>query len=143
VFIADASDFDENDKQLLESIKDKNYLFVINKTDKSDFKHDKAHIYISAKDKVNITQLRQAIYDKTALGGLDLSGDFLCEERHFDALNRAKESLISALSAIENVSLDILAIDVKDAWDALGEISGKTATEEIINNIFSKFCVGK
>ena len=41
------------------------------------------------------------------------------------------------------VTLDLLAIDIKDGWDALGEISGKTATEEIIDNIFSKFCVGK
>ncbi len=143
VFIADASDFDSSDEQILQSVIDKNLLFVMNKTDKSDFKHEKADIYISALEKINVDGLRQAIYDKTALKGLDLSGDFLCEERHFDALSRAKTSLVSALNSIENVSLDILAIDVKDAWDALGEISGKTATEEIINNIFSKFCVGK
>ena len=143
VFIADASDFDSSDEQILQSVIDKNLLFVMNKTDKSDFKHEKADIYISALEKINVDGLRQAIYDKTALKGLDLSGDFLCEERHFDALSRAKTSLISALNSMENVSLDLLAIDVKDAWDALGEISGKTATEEIINNIFSKFCVGK
>ena len=143
VFIADASDFDSSDEQILQSVIDKNLLFVMNKTDKSDFKHEKADIYISALEKINVDGLRQAIYDKTALKGLDLSGDFLCEERHFDALSRAKTSLVSALNSMENVSLDILAIDVKDAWDALGEISGKTATEEIINNIFSKFCVGK
>ncbi|MBR2871081.1 MAG: tRNA uridine-5-carboxymethylaminomethyl(34) synthesis GTPase MnmE [Clostridia bacterium] len=143
VFIADASDFDSSDEQILQSVIDKNLLFVMNKTDKSDFKHERADIYISALEKINVDGLRQAIYDKTALKGLDLSGDFLCEERHFDALSRAKTSLVSALNSIESVSLDILAIDVKDAWDALGEISGKTATEEIINNIFSKFCVGK
>ena len=50
---------------------------------------------------------------------------------------------VFALSSIGSVSLDVLSIDIKDGWDALGEISGKTATEEIINNIFSKFCVGK
>ena len=48
-----------------------------------------------------------------------------------------------ALENINAVPLDILSIDIKDGWDALGEISGKTATEEIIDNIFSKFCVGK
>ena len=67
----------------------------------------------------------------------------MCEERHFVALNRAKEKLEFARTMIGSVPLDILAIDVKDGWDALGEISGKTATEEIINDIFSKFCVGK
>ena len=64
-------------------------------------------------------------------------------ERHFDAISRAKQKLETALNAIDCVTLDILAIDIKDGWDALGEISGKTATEEIIDNIFSKFCVGK
>ena len=48
-----------------------------------------------------------------------------------------------AKASVGVAPLDLLAIDVKDAWDYLGEISGKTATEEIINNIFSKFCVGK
>ena len=72
-----------------------------------------------------------------------MNGDFLCEERHFNALSVAKEKFNFALNTIGSVSLDILAIDIKDGWDALGEISGKTATEEIINDIFSKFCVGK
>ena len=52
-------------------------------------------------------------------------------------------SVSFALTNIGSVPLDILAIDVKDGWDALGEISGRTATEDIINDIFSKFCVGK
>ena len=83
------------------------------------------------------------IYDKTIANGIDLNGDFLTEERHYEALFRAKQSLSSAISNIGEVALDMLAIDIKDAWDALGEISGKTATEDIINNIFSKLCVGK
>ena len=83
------------------------------------------------------------LFEKSVGNGLDLNGDFLCEERHYSALVRAVEKLRFALSSIGSVPLDILAIDVKDGWDALGEISGKTATEEIINDIFSKFCVGK
>ena len=74
---------------------------------------------------------------------INLDGDFLCEERHYEALIRAKESLRKALDGINNFTLDLISIDIKDGWDALGEVSGKTATEEIINNIFSKFCVGK
>ena len=143
LFIADGETFDKEDEEIYSLVKDKNLLFVINKTDKSDYKDDRADLYISALNRVNINELRQAVYEKTALKGLDLNGDFLCEERHFEALSRAKEKLNCALHSIKNVTLDLLAIDLKDAWDALGEISGKTATEEIINNIFAKFCVGK
>ena len=143
LFIVDGLSFDQEDEEILRLIKDKNHLFVINKTDCSDFVDDRADLYISAKQKSNIDALRNAIYDKTVGLGIDLNGDFLCEERHFEALSRAVEKLKNAKNAVGNAPLDLLAIDVKDAWDALGEISGKTATEEIINNIFSKFCVGK
>ena len=143
VFIADACDFNSEDEKILSLVKDKNLLFVINKTDVSEFKDERADLYISALNKTNIEELSKAIFEKTIGNGIDVNGDFLCEERHFEALSRAKEKLQSALNAIELVTLDLLAIDVKDAWDALGEISGKTATEEIINNIFAKFCVGK
>ena len=143
VFIADACDFNSEDEKILSLVKDKNLLFVINKTDVSEFKDERAALYISALNKTNIEELSKAIFEKTIGNGIDVNGDFLCEERHFEALSRAKEKLQLALNAIELVTLDLLAIDVKDAWDALGEISGKTATEEIINNIFAKFCVGK
>ena len=143
VFIADACDFNSEDEKILSLVKDKNLLFVINKTDVSEFKDERADLYISALNKTNIEELSKAIFEKTIGNGIDVNGDFLCEERHFEALSRAKEKLQLALNAIELVTLDLLAIDVKDAWDALGEISGKTATEEIINNIFAKFCVGK
>ena len=143
LFVADGSDFNDEDEKIYSLIKDKNYLFAINKTDKSDYKDERADVYVSAKNGENLQELKSALYNKTILSGVDLNGDFLCEERHFEALSRAKEKLTAALDGIGVVSLDILAIDVKDGWDALGEISGRTATEDIINNIFSKFCVGK
>ena len=143
LFIVDASDMNEEDESIFSLIKDKNYLFAVNKTDKSDKKDERAHIYISALNNQNVDGLKSALYEKTVLSGVDLNGDFLCEERHFEALSKAKEKLTAAIDGIGAVSLDILAIDIKDGWDALGEISGRTATEDIINNIFSKFCVGK
>ena len=72
-----------------------------------------------------------------------MNGDFLTEERHFIALKTAKEKLQNVIDCADKYPSDVLAIDVKDAWSYLGEISGKTANEEIINTIFSKFCVGK
>ncbi len=143
LLVLDGSDITGDDRQILELIKDKNYVVAVNKTDKGEFKFDGADIYVSALTQQNLTELKELLYNKSVGSGIDLNGDFLCEERHFNALTRAKEKLISAKLAIGNVPLDMLAIDIKDGWDALGEISGKTATEEIINDIFSKFCVGK
>ena len=143
LFVLDGSDITDADDEIYSLIKDKNHIVAVNKTDKIDIKDNRADIYVSAKTGESLDELKDLIYEKSVGSGLDLNGDFLCEERHFVALNRAKEKLEFAKSMIGSVPLDILAIDVKDGWDALGEISGKTATEEIINDIFSKFCVGK
>lgn len=143
VFVMDGGKIDKDDDEIYELVKDKNTLTVINKIDEGDYKDGRGDIYVSAKSGENIEKLRQKIYDKTVGNGIDYNGDFLCEERHFNALKNAKEKFDFALSNVENVPIDILAIDVKDGWDYLGEISGKTATEEIINDIFSRFCVGK
>ncbi len=64
-------------------------------------------------------------------------------ERHWQLLNAAAESLAAAAAAFDTADLDCVTIDVKEAWDRLGEITGVTATEEIINNIFDTFCLGK
>ncbi len=143
ILVLDGLNINKEDDELYELVKDKNLLTVLNKTDKTDNKDKRAEVYISALNKVNIDLLSDKIYDKTVGAGIDLNGDFLLEERHFIALSTAKEKIESAISAIGKVPLDILAIDVKSAWDYLGEISGTTATEDIINDIFSRFCVGK
>ena len=143
VFVLDGTNIDSSDDEIYELIKDKNVLVVLNKIDCGGISDSRADIKVSAKERTNIDELKKAIYDKTVGKGLNFNGDFLCEERHFDALGRARKCLKDALSGIDYSTNDLLAIDVKAAWDVLGEISGKTATEDIINNIFSKFCVGK
>ena len=143
LFVLDGTNISSEDEQIHKIVKDKNVLVVLNKCDKDHVEDSRAQIKISALKKQNIQALREMIYNRTVGAGLDFNGGFLCEERHFNALERAKESLDSALINIDDVSLDLLSIDLKNGWIALGEISGKTANEEIINNIFSKFCVGK
>ena len=143
LFVLDGGDITEEDEQIYSLVKDKNVIVALNKTDKGDYKLDRADIYVSAKTGERVEDLKQMLFDKTIGSGMDINGDFLCEERHYDALSRAKVKLQMALDGVGNAPLDLLAIDIKDGWDALGEISGKTATEEIINDIFSKFCVGK
>lgn len=85
---------------------------------------------------------------KTKLGetvGFEQSADsaYIVEQRHYEALKRACLSLESAAENIGLLSLDLIAVDLKDGWDALGEITGETASEEIISTVFEKFCVGK
>jgi tRNA modification GTPase len=65
------------------------------------------------------------------------------EERHYNALRRARASLQRAQSGAGQMPLDMLTIDISECWQTLGEITGETANEEIIGEIFSKFCVGK
>lgn len=143
LLVVDGSDFDNTDLELYNIVKDKNTIVVVNKIDKAYAKVDIGNVSISALTKQNLGQLKELIYSKTIGSGIDLNGDFLCEERHYEALSRASERVANAINNIDAVTLDLLSIDIKEGWDALGEISGKTATEEIIDNIFSKFCVGK
>ncbi len=141
LFLMDASAIDSEDDKIFELVKNKNLITIVNKIDKNKTLDDRADVYLSVLYRENLDKLKELMYDKGV--GVDLNGDFLCEERHFIALNKAKEKLLSAVHNIGLVPLDILAIDIKDGWDALGEISGRTATEDIISNIFAKFCVGK
>jgi tRNA modification GTPase len=143
LLVIDGANVTDEDQALYQRVKDKNHIVAVNKIDKTDYKDDRADVYVSALKKENLAELKSLMFEKTVGANVDLNGDFLCEERHFDAIKRAKEKLMVALSAIDMVTLDVLAIDVKDGWEALGEISGRTATEDIINDIFKKFCVGK
>ena len=77
------------------------------------------------------------------MGELALDKAYIIEERHYSALKRAVCALECAVGNIDAYTPDILAIDIKEAWDCLGEITGETANENIINTVFEKFCVGK
>ena len=142
LFIIDASQVDSLDEAIFELIKDKNYITVVNKIDKAEYKDHRADAYISAINSINIDNLKTLLYER-AVGTVDTNGEYLVEERHFEALKRAREKIYFSLQSLRSVPLELVSIDLKDGWDALGEISGKTASEEIINTIFSKFCVGK
>ncbi len=97
---------------------------------------------VSAKTGAGLEELKGLIAEKT-VGDLTLDKAYIIEERHYSALLRAEQSLNSAIENVGIFTPDILAIDIKDAWDSLGEITGETANEQIINTVFEKFCVGK
>ncbi len=77
------------------------------------------------------------------MGETSLDKVFIIERRHYGALLRAAQSLRSAADNAGIITQDLIAVDLKDAWDALGEITGETASEQIINTVFEKFCGGK
>lgn len=114
---------------------------VFNKCDikSPDGKYD---VKISAKTGEGIDKLKELIAEKS-IGETSLEKAYIIEQRHYEALQRANEALISALSNADGFSLDMLSVDLKEAWDALGEITGETANEKIVNTVFEKFCVGK
>lgn len=99
-------------------------------------------VAISSLSGEGLDELRE-IMAKKASGGQTLEGAYLIEERHFNAFKRAGERLEMAIAAIGNFPLDLIAMDIRSAWQILGEVTGKTADEEVIDTVFAKFCVGK
>lgn len=118
-----------------------NKITVFNKCDK--VKPFGAYdVAVSAKTGEGLEKLKEKIAEAGA-GEPALDKVFIVEERHYAALNRAEKSLASAAENVGAYTLDLITVDLKDAWDALGEITGETANEEIISCVFEKFCVGK
>lgn len=133
-----------DDKEVYEIVKDKNLIKVVNKGDlvKDDY-YSGYDMTISAKEGKGIAELKELIYEKAGLAGFNFDGDYLVERRHYEALKSAENSLEKAISAISVMPLDIITIDIRQALLSLGLISGETADENVINEIFAKFCVGK
>jgi tRNA modification GTPase len=144
VFVADYTGvLDEEDGRVLEMVKGKPLIKVFNKIDlTSDDTETDADVHTSAVTGAGIEKLKDLLYERS-FGARGEDAAFLIEERHFNALERAKDSLQKAILSCGTQPLDLIGIDVKEAWDALGEITGETATERIIEEIFAKFCVGK
>ena len=145
LFVLDGSrPLTEEDRQIFGEIADKNRIVVYNKSDLSGLvKLKEIDLMVSAATGENIGRLKELLYRRALGDRIDLNGDFLTEERHYAALKRALEKLTAARDQAGSVPLDLIAVDLRAGWETLGEISGKTAGEHIIDEIFSKFCVGK
>lgn len=132
---------DCNDSEINASLKDKTVIKVFNKCDIVE-PCGEYDIAISAKTGGGIARLKSILAEKS-LGGLSLDKAFVIEERHHLALCRAEECIAQAINGVGIFPLDLIALDIKNCWDVLGEITGETANEDIINTVFAKFCVGK
>lgn len=144
LFVLDASQpMSEEDKEAYAALEGKKMLVVHNKTDlRADACELPADVRVSALTGENIPLLKQKMFD-ACMSGYNTDALFVTQERHYAALSRALALLREAEGLCGSVPPDLWGVPLREAWEALGEITGETANERIIDEIFSKFCVGK
>ena len=144
LFVLDGSEKEnQEDKEIETMLAEKKVITIINKTDKKRLIGRKENeIEVSALTNKNITNLKQKIVDMVIEQNIDTNALVLTNERHVTILKDAKVLLEEILSS-ENLTLDVVSMMVKKVWLTLGKITGNTENEDIINLIFSKFCLGK
>lgn len=123
------------------------YIRIVNKADKlssAPIEVEDEILYISAKENSNIDSLIDRM--RAAIPDVTMCGDdvVVTNARHYDALQHASEALSMALDALRsNISSDLLAEDIRQTLHHLGEITGEVTSDDILQSIFSKFCIGK
>ena len=140
--------FSSEDKEILESVKGKKVIVVKNKTDLSDNLGENFDdfdvISVSAKNNENVDSLKERLYELSGAGELlSTESAVISSERQLIALKEALCSIENSILGVKTNFADCLIIDVRNAWEKYGEITGTTATEHIIDTIFSKLCLGK
>lgn len=160
MYVMDASlPLDENDRQIFQFIKDKKCVILLNKSDlKKQISEENIQkiceenhmkntpvISVSAKEEEGIDRLEQVLKEMFYQGEISFNQQiYITNARHKHALEQAKESLAKVKESIENgMPEDFYSIDLMDAYESLGSITGETVGEDLINEIFSKFCMGK
>lgn len=144
LFVLDGSAKEsKEDKQIEKMIDASKCIYVINKSDKERVLQKKPNeIEISALTNKNIARLKDKIVKFVIENEIDFNSLVLTNERQVQILKEAKE-IIQEIKQTEFLSIDILTMLVKRLWQTLGKITGNTENENIINLIFSKFCLGK
>ena len=101
-------------------------------------------VYISAKKNINTQHLRQALVNASQLKEINHGDVIVNNVRHYEALLKANEAIQRVISGIETgIPSDFLSRDIRDCMHHLGEITGQISSDEILGNIFGKFCIGK
>ena len=145
---------DEEDKKIIELIKNKKAIILLNKIDIEDKKMDedeniavlnKKTIKISTKTKENVEKLYNAISEMFENSEIENGeGAIVTNVRHKNQIILAIDNVNKAIETIETkMPIDIIAIYVKQILEELSKITGDNVSEDIINEIFSKFCLGK
>jgi len=125
------------------------YVVVVNKTDLLRQAHKDAlrtlePMFISAKNNVGVEALKAELLRKVNLHRLDAGDVVVTNIRHVEALRKTEASLQRVLEGIDgSITSDFLAMDIRQALHHMGEITGSVSTDDLLDNIFSKFCIGK
>ncbi len=99
-------------------------------------------IVVSAKSG-DVELIKSALYEMFSAGEIENSDLLITNERHLSCLKTAKQQLTEAAQSCKSATLDIVTSSLRQAWETLGEITGSAAREDIIDRIYSKFCLGK
>jgi len=155
LLVLDASEeITDEDSNIFEMVKDKFTIIVINKTDlPSKFDEEEIKRLLPAKKILKISvlkgqgleELKDEIYDSVVerIGPID-ENTIIAGERQKQAMEAAAKSLERALESMESgMPVEVLEIDIRESWEKLGEITGDTVSEDIINAIFENYCIGK
>ena len=156
IFVLDSSvPLDQNDYDIMEMIREKKCIILFNKTDMESFvsfddlkeKTDDSHIMIkiSAKENTGIDDFEKAV-EKMFFQGKIRENDevMITNMRHKEALLEVKESLLQVKKSLDaGMPEDFYSIDLMSAYQSLGRIIGEETSEDLVNEIFSKFCMGK
>ena len=149
LFLIDGSkEVDEEDYRLYETVKNYEHLVIVNKQDltqKANLTNFNNPIYISTKNQEDINKLEKAIVDKVLMDDINLDNlTYVSNARQIDRLKHAIENLKNAVKAIDDgVYIDFIDIYLQDAWNSLGEILGNIKDGSLLDELFSKFCLGK
>ena len=145
---------DEDDRKIIELIRDKKAIILLNKVDvlKNNNKMEeeikklnKPVIKISAKEEIGFENLYSEIKKMFELNEISSNNEILItNERHKNQIIKAKQNILNAIETVKNnTPVDIISIYINQAMEDLGEITGVNVSENIINEIFAKFCLGK
>ena len=137
----------EEEKELLTKIKEKNHIIVVNKIDlenKLELNEENI-IKISVKDNIGIEDIKNRISEIFNLEKIETQDmSYLSNARSISLLKQSLNKINECINNINNgVPVDIIELDLKETWNTLGEIIGETYTDELIDEIFSRFCLGK
>jgi tRNA modification GTPase len=147
--------FSNEDEEIIDLVKQKKGIKILNKIDLkhyTDLKNKLSGVLpgwplveISAIQEAGIDDLEKVIYDLVTQGRVvPRDGTLVSNVRHKNQLKKALENVKEAQAAIKSgLALDLIAVDIRGAWQAIGEINGTAITENIVDKIFEEFCIGK
>ena len=148
-----STQLDENDEEIMELIRDRKAIVLLNKADldpvttEAQIKErlDKPVISVSAKEEQGLDQLELTVKNMFYDGKISFNDEiYITNIRQKAALTEALESLNQVSESIQNqMPEDFFSIDLMNAYEELGSITGETVGEDLVNEIFSKFCMGK